>query len=717
MEGGSVAPVPSVAPGGSRSPRPLLALLLLATAIVYLPALPGEFVWDDRSLIVDNPNVRDASRLLKALTHDFWHVPTSLEGVGDRSQRYYRPVVTLAYWLECRVFGLAPLGFHLVNLTLHLVCVALVFGWLQRRIEGPETFHAQAVNARALGPLAGAAVFALHPSRPESVAWISGSTDLWLTLFALLGLRAWESRPGPRGAVQAAVFFALAMLSKETAVVLPLLLLIDLFVLRAPGGALRPLLFRWALAASGVASALALRLMVMRVQVARSVLDRWEQTPERVLSTLGHFVWDTFMPWWPSIHRTLRVMVAGRTVYDRGSIALGMAVLAGVVVLASSTRRRPELRPYLADGLWYLVALLPTLNVLPLGLQCQTALRFLYLPLLGVCAILARAVATRGAQSTSLWRGGVAALVVAMGLVSTRHAASFVDDDTLWSTEVKRNPNNPIGHFLLAASAMRRGDLRTVEARLHRSYLAAIHNGDGDGAVRAALTTADFLLSTTPDDDRPTLEAVRDFLDAFDADTDGLARLHTERLRIGLRLRREETAMRRRMHVDVNRGWVYFRLGDEARAEATLREAARRPDAFTARRRLALVLATQGRFTEADTLLASLLRENPSDLLSHQARATLAAHVNALGHAPDAIARQSLEARFLADMTRPQRAREILRPLHEAHPDRPEPVDALVHAELVDGRRDAAERVVREALARAPTLTGRLRPLPPSASR
>lgn len=207
-------------------PRTMLALLLLATALVFLPALGGDFVWDDTLLIGTNSYIRDLSRLGEALTHDFWHNPQSLEtGVG-LPRRYYRPVVTLAYALQFRVFGEHPAGYHLVNLALHLGCVVLAFGWLRRRLgtRGDEGDHRLA----ALAWVMGAALFAVHPSRPESVAWISGSTDLWLGLFALLGLRAWDRHPRLGGAVLAGLCFFFATLSKETAVVLPALLLVDI---------------------------------------------------------------------------------------------------------------------------------------------------------------------------------------------------------------------------------------------------------------------------------------------------------------------------------------------------------------------------------------------------------------------------------------------------------------------------------------------------------
>jgi hypothetical protein len=210
--------------------RWMAALLAVLVLLVFGPGLVGGFIYDDHHLIETNAYVRDLSRLDEALTHDLWHVSSGGD-LGEDFNRYYRPVVTLAYALQFRAFGEAPLGYHAVSLALHLACVLLAFFWLTRRL-------ASLGEAGLLGALVGAALFALHPSRPETVSWISGSTDLWMALFTLLGLHAWDRLQGPGRIVTTSLAFVLAVLSKEGAVLLPLLLAADACLL--PVGASPP---------------------------------------------------------------------------------------------------------------------------------------------------------------------------------------------------------------------------------------------------------------------------------------------------------------------------------------------------------------------------------------------------------------------------------------------------------------------------------------------
>lgn len=708
MQPSDASETPSVPdlPGGPRvpltaRPRTMLGLLLFATALVFLPALGGEFVWDDTQLIGTNPYVRDLSRLGEALTHDFWHNPLSLDQGAGLLRRYYRPVVTLAYALQFRAFGEHPVGYHLVNLTLHLGCVVLVFGWLRRRLA---TAHG---TDRSLAVILGAAIFAVHPSRPESVAWISGSTDLWLALFALLGLRAWDRRPGYLGAALAGLCFFLAGLSKETAVVLPALLLVDIVLLRSPETPLGsvPLgtaLGRWALASAGVALTLGLRFAVVRQLAPTSTLDPWNQTPVRVLSSFGHYLAETFAPWWPSVQTSLRMLVHNRPVYAPWSVALGVVGVVALGALAGWAWQRPRARPWLADALWFVLALGPTLNVVPMGMNILVASRFLYLPLLGVCALAARAAFTLPGRPGVGLRAALGGLALGFGVVCSQHAAHFTDRQTLWTAELRRNPLNYYALSELATDALERGDHARVGPLLNRGHHAAVHYGVGDEAVRFMMMSAQFLLWTTPDDDQETLREVRGFLDAFVTAERGTARLRTRQFRIEAPLPRHERRLRQNLRLEHFRAWAYFRTGETDAAEAQLREAGRRPHAYGARRYLAMVLMAQQQWDEARALLDDLLRAMPTDVESARLRSWCTFYPQALRDARDDVARTSLEARLWTDLSRPQRARMMLAPIQRSHPERIEPLAARLYAEMADRRPEAAELVVREATLRAP---------------
>jgi tetratricopeptide (TPR) repeat protein len=135
----------------------LVALVL----IVYFPALRGEFIWTDHANIADNIYLRSWRGL-----SPIWS--------GARDSAAYQPLTDTTYWLEYRLWGQRPLGFHLMNVLLH-AANALLFWRLLRRLALPGTWLA-------------AAIFAVHPVHVQSVGWISGRAMLMSVMFSLASL-------------------------------------------------------------------------------------------------------------------------------------------------------------------------------------------------------------------------------------------------------------------------------------------------------------------------------------------------------------------------------------------------------------------------------------------------------------------------------------------------------------------------------------------------
>ncbi|NPV13346.1 tetratricopeptide repeat protein [candidate division WOR-3 bacterium] len=177
----------------------LVAPALLAV-LVYLPTVRYQFVWDDVNLVVYSK-----SGLFTSFGQSFWH--DSKTHLGE--DPYYRPWVNFTLKLERQLFGLKPGWFHLSNVLLHgavTFLVALLFFWL--------------VKSSLLAGVAGF-FFGLHPLFVDSVAYISGRTDLWasfgVVIAALAGYRYLEKVDG-KALLLAAVGFAIAVFSKENAV-------------------------------------------------------------------------------------------------------------------------------------------------------------------------------------------------------------------------------------------------------------------------------------------------------------------------------------------------------------------------------------------------------------------------------------------------------------------------------------------------------------------
>ncbi len=178
-----------------------ISLLVVATFVAYYPAMQGQLVWND-SDYVTKPELRSVPGLAR-----IWF------DVGATEQYY--PLLHSFFWMQCQLWGDHPLGYHLVNLLLHLAAVALLY-LILRRLEIPGAWLA-------------AAIFALHPVMVESVAWITEQKNTLSTVFYLGALLAYlhfdQTRRKSHYALALALYL-LAMASKTVTATLPAALLV-----------------------------------------------------------------------------------------------------------------------------------------------------------------------------------------------------------------------------------------------------------------------------------------------------------------------------------------------------------------------------------------------------------------------------------------------------------------------------------------------------------
>ena len=181
----------------------ILALGLLV-AVSYFPATQAGFVWDDEVFTTAEP-IRSVSGLWQ-----IWFSPSDIPSEG-----HYWPIVYTSFWLEHKLWGFAPVGYHVVNILLHLVNTLLLWR-LMARLSVP-------------GAWVIAAIFAVHPLHVESVAWVIERKDLLAALFYLSAvltyLRFLEyPRPGPY--FSSLVLFVAGLLCKSIVVTLPAALVV-----------------------------------------------------------------------------------------------------------------------------------------------------------------------------------------------------------------------------------------------------------------------------------------------------------------------------------------------------------------------------------------------------------------------------------------------------------------------------------------------------------
>jgi Flp pilus assembly protein TadD len=428
--------------------------LLLAVAIVaaYLPVLGFGFVgFDDPGYVTANPNVQrglDREAIVWALT--------------TTHKVNWLPATWLSYQLDVSLFGVSAPAFHGVNLLLHVANALLLYALVRRFGFGPDA------------ALVMAGLFALHPLRVESVAWISERKDVLCGFFALLLLHAWTSwtrRGGVPRYLTALVLFALSLMAKPMAVTFPfVLLLLDWWPLErtrfGPG----------ADAASRgrpTASLLVEKLPFLVVAIAASVVTYRLQraggamadsvalpAPTRLLSALAAYDWYVLKTLWPTDLAALypNPALLGRPIPFLPAVC-GALLLGVIAVLALRDARR---RPWLLVGAAIFAGMLvPVIGLVQVGQQA-TADRYTYLPAIGLGAVLMLA-ANDLAERLRIGREArvVTAILVLIVLSNLTRAqvGTWRDSVTLARRAIAVTNDNYVMHFNLAVALDEQGDL------------------------------------------------------------------------------------------------------------------------------------------------------------------------------------------------------------------------------------------------------------------
>jgi tetratricopeptide (TPR) repeat protein len=680
-------------------PSFVVLVLLLLTALAFAPGLAADFVWDDWSLIVRNGFIRDPGQLGDVLKSPFWRISSAEEPSNSTYANVYRPVVAAAYVAQFQLFGDEPLGYHVVSLLLHLACAALAVLWITRRLAPDADERGMPMWIAAT---VGAGLFALHPTRPENVTWVSGSTDLWMAFFWLLGLVVLQpARRHPASArlVLGGACLFLAALSKEVAVLAPVLLVTDDLLLRGRRVAWRPVMA----AAAGVGASVVTHLIFVPPVTGGGSAPAGSPVL-RVLASLGHYAERALWPLSPSVQPAeLRFGPEHEPLYAAWAIAAGAAVLALVAGLGLAAARRRRVQPYLADVLWIVVPLAPVMNILPIASTTLVAERFLYVPLLGLGALVARAVypffARGGVARTATF---AAAALVLVGLASKTVARTehFLSDSALWTHELEVHPNSLVASEHLAEILAAEHRYDEALALLKRAHRLARERGLAFHAHMAGLHALEVVLATTSDADQPTLRAIRDAYADFAAE--GRLSVDTERLAFELSTPSDELRRRLVSIVDAFRlPWATARArtlqldAAEAQLEAILEDA---PLSAAAHHLLGIVRARQGEWEAAARAMARAHERLPDHPKIVALRRTLEeARQLAERPAPTAVARALRDARVQTLLGAPEAARRILAPQLADHPTRTELVMARARADVADQRFDLARAVLEAA--------------------
>jgi tetratricopeptide (TPR) repeat protein len=340
--------------------------LLVLNIILYIGTVGHDFLKDDFRLIVENPRIKDFQSFVSSIGGKFFAFP------DFPYLHYWRPMSLFSFYIDYRLWGLKPGGYHFFNVLINAFNALLVFliFWV--------------VSGRLYFAFPVSLFFSIHPSHVEAVSWISGRTDLLsaffilsATLFFILFLK---KRKG-RYYAAAAVLFVLALLSKENGVLFPLLAVVLVFITPVEGrdgseergqrrpGAFKAILFTlpfWLIDAGYI-------ILHNRFSGVQDVLSHFSLKDIFVIvKTIGAYTRIILLPFLPTSHFSMHY-------FDSHHLEFLAYFLLAVLILWLLISKRENYR-YSLYSLLFFIFLLPVLDPEIVPSYPKIVIRFAYIP-------------------------------------------------------------------------------------------------------------------------------------------------------------------------------------------------------------------------------------------------------------------------------------------------------------------------------------------------
>jgi tetratricopeptide (TPR) repeat protein len=438
-------------------------LLVVITILAYAPAWNAGFIWDDDDHLTQNRCIVG---------------PLGLKQIWTSGQAVYYPLVLTSFWVLHKFVGLNPLPYHLLNIFVHAGAAVLLWGVLKQ-------LHVR-------GAWLGAALWALHPVMVQSVAWITELKNTQSCFFYLLSVLLFlkadrvESQPEQNRRFDLSlVFFAMAIASKPSTVMLPVVLALCLWWLRVQ--------FRQrlvVLAPFFLLSAAASAWTIWQQKFLSGALGaEWPQTWPQRLAISGMDVWFYLGKLlWP----TPLIFIYPRWKIDTGQLStflpLLLTALGGLLYLW--WKRNGPLRPVFFGAAYFVVSLFPILGFFNVYFFRYSFVsdHFQYLASMGPLALAASGI-TIGlgflGQAKSWLKPALSgALLLTLGILTWRQAETYRDVETLWRTTLSRNPDCWMAHNNLSGALLDEG--RIGEAIAHSKKALSLRPDDAESNANLA---------------------------------------------------------------------------------------------------------------------------------------------------------------------------------------------------------------------------------------
>jgi tetratricopeptide (TPR) repeat protein len=395
----------------------------------------------------------------------------------------WHPLTWLSLELDTTLWGQVTWGYHLTNVLLHAANTTLIFLTLR------------ALTGACWRSAAVALLFAVHPLRVESVAWVTERKDVLSTFFGLVALRAYvhyAAAPSARRYVAVALALALSLLAKSMLVTLPFLLLVlDWWPLRrvdgspAPsiagigepvdaGGPVRP-------AARGWPHLIAEKVPLFALVAASAAVTYYVQSAQGSVMGLTKFplsarLGNVALSYVAYLSKTF--WPTGLAVFypHPGACMAAWKVVGAVLILTAVTAAAVALRrrvPYLLAGwLWYVGTLIPVIGLVQVGNQAY-ADRYTYFPQIGILLALCWGVTELSMRHARVALAALAAAAAALVFVTERQLEFWRDSVILWEHTILAAGESPTSLMSLARALEDVGGPEAME-RARRHYEEAL---------------------------------------------------------------------------------------------------------------------------------------------------------------------------------------------------------------------------------------------------
>ncbi|MFC1590541.1 tetratricopeptide repeat protein [Candidatus Omnitrophota bacterium] len=456
--------------GSSRNHILAAAVLILLTALAYLPAFSGSFVFDDHILIEKNPAIKDPGSIPLFFVSKETRFPKDF--FGDLQSDIYRPLQIISYTVSHALWGMNASAFHIENVILHAENGLLVYFLIFLIFKRKDISFLSAL------------LFLLHPVQVEAVTYLSGRSDVLSMCFYLLSLIVFIKASAPGAKAGAALYFAslalftAGLLTKETVATLPIIVILYLAMCRYRDRKI---------SVAGIAKAvwpyfliLAAFLILRTYNLGK--IAQSAQEDRGIASLIMVKVFTEYL--------RLLIFPAGLTFFHNidfstfkfdSSYLLYFSVIAAFLSLCVISALKK--RQYAFLLLAYLAALLPVSNLIPIKSFMQE--RFLYFPSVFILAFFAYALCAlfdRARVSGAFLAKQTPVLVIipviaALTSVTFCRNLDWSDESTLVKKEIALHPEMGMLYFDLGHIELKRGRPDAAEEFLHAALKKDLNQG------------------------------------------------------------------------------------------------------------------------------------------------------------------------------------------------------------------------------------------------